>query len=838
MTAMRMVSSILVALLVIGNMLVLPASPAWADKGGSSHHDDGDDDHKGKGDDDHDNQGKGNDHDDDRGKGNDHDDDDDDVCRVEHDHDGHDHDDCDDDDDDDDDDDADAATCAAARCAVQEEIDEHCPCDQSNHGKYVACVAKVASKLEKHGDIPHGCHGSIVRCAAKSRCGFEGSVVCDVPSFGTCNVRTGKCVEMWWKACRSVRDCPTGTHCQIEHSARSCISEGGTVSSRNSCCVCEVSTTTTTTSLPASTTTRTSTTSTSTSSSTSTTAGPVCGNGIVEGNEQCDPPGSATCGSAGGALLCQATCICPGGSTTTSTSTTTTATTSSSTTTAGPVCGNGILGGDEQCDPPGSATCGSAGGALVCQGNCTCPGATTTTSTSTTVATTQPPTSTTATTTTTASTSSSTTTTSGPVCGNGILEPGEECDGSPGDAICPGSAGGGFAMMDTAQEVPTPFLYTASLDSAHEVPAPTVGSPAPTGTAGFALLANNTVRYTVRVQNLTGAPTAAHIHEAPVGTPGPVIVPLDPSAVTGTSGTFTGTSAVALSAAQVVTLNAGGLYVNVHTATNASGEIRGQIGGIPHATGVATFLLNPDHTLTYSVTFQNLSGPPIAAHVHEAAPGVPGPVRVPLNVSGAGTSGTIAGTSIVALTDDQVIAFLEGGLYVNFHTALNPSGELRGQILVGNRPTCNPNCTLNFDQCSATSTTTTSTNSTTTSSSTTSSSSSSSSSSTSTTSSTTSTSVTTTTMGSAGGAFVAEPTKLAVCTRAQCLIDRALASDACGQVRLPLRLRTRLRSAGSRLERQEAVTSSRQRRRLARTARKALTRVHKAATIATLPEGC
>src|SRR5262245_28829330 len=59
----------------------------------------------------------------------------------------------DDDDDDnqcDDDDSCNAPPdCQAARCAVRAELDERCPCDQSNHGKYVSCIARASKKLEK-----------------------------------------------------------------------------------------------------------------------------------------------------------------------------------------------------------------------------------------------------------------------------------------------------------------------------------------------------------------------------------------------------------------------------------------------------------------------------------------------------------------------------------------------------------------------------------------------------------------------------------------------------------------------------------------------------------------
>ena len=345
---------------------------------------------------------------------------------------------------------------------------------------------------------------------------------------------------------------------------------------------------------------------------------------------------------------------------------------------------------------------------------------TTTTTTSTTTSTITTSTSTTTTTSTVITTTTTTSTTTTTIdcrtlCGNGQIDPecNEACDGSSvGGAFCPGALADGTATLDTAQETPTPFLYTASLDAAQEVPTPTVGTPPPTGTASFALNADHTLRYSVSVQNLSGRPIAAHIHQAPAGTPGPVIVPLDTSAVTGTSGTFSGTSTVALTDAQVTALQAGGLYVNVHTTANSAGEIRGQIAALTPATGSAQFRVNADKTLTYTVRVQDLSGPPRAAHVHQGDAGVPGPVVIPLDPSAVtGTSGTFSGTS-APLSDALVSAFKAGGLYVNVHTALNGSGEIRGQIAVVNPVTCNPDCTLNFEGCTTTSTTTTTTTTT------------------------------------------------------------------------------------------------------------------------------
>src|SRR5262245_65418310 len=47
------------------------------------------------------------------------------------------------------------------------------------------------------------------------------------------------------------------------------------------------------------------------------------------------------------------------------------------------------------------------------------------------------------------------------------------------------------------------------------------------------------------------------------------------------------------------------------------------------ATAWATFVLNPDNTLTYFVNNQGLSA--VAAHIHEGPPGVSGPIIFPLS---------------------------------------------------------------------------------------------------------------------------------------------------------------------------------------------------------------
>jgi len=93
------------------------------------------------------------------------------------------------------------------------------------------------------------------------------------------------------------------------------------------------------------------------------------------------------------------------------------------------------------------------------------------------------------------------------------------------------------------------------------------------------------------------------------------------------------------------------------------------------ASGRFTATLNGT-SLTWRLTFRNLSGPATAAHIHVGARKVAGAVVVPL--CGPCTSPVTGGPT--TLTADQVKDLLAGKYYVNVHTAKNPAGEIRGQI--------------------------------------------------------------------------------------------------------------------------------------------------------------
>ncbi len=100
------------------------------------------------------------------------------------------------------------------------------------------------------------------------------------------------------------------------------------------------------------------------------------------------------------------------------------------------------------------------------------------------------------------------------------------------------------------------------------------------------------------------------------------------------------------------------------------------------ATGNATLTLEEDGTLTGEVTYQNLTGPPLFAHIHAAPAGMAGSALFTLTLpSPAGTSGTVT-VATRALSGEEQQALFGAGMYLNFHTPLNPDGELRGQITV------------------------------------------------------------------------------------------------------------------------------------------------------------
>lgn len=130
----------------------------------------------------------------------------------------------------------------------------------------------------------------------------------------------------------------------------------------------------------------------------------------------------------------------------------------------------------------------------------------------------------------------------------------------------------GVAGEDTGSAATTGL--TARLDAAQEVPRPAGARPGAEGTFAAALVrsgAGGTLSWRLVFQGLTGKATASHIHVGVRGRAGRVRVSLCGPCRSGARGS------ARVDANTVTALLAGNAYVNVHTARNAAGEIRGQI---------------------------------------------------------------------------------------------------------------------------------------------------------------------------------------------------------------------------------------------------------------------
>ena len=127
-------------------------------------------------------------------------------------------------------------------------------------------------------------------------------------------------------------------------------------------------------------------------------------------------------------------------------------------------------------------------------------------------------------------------------------------------------------------------LFDATLSGSQEVPAATTAG---SGKANVRYNPSTTMlSWSVTHSGLSGPVTAAHIHgPAAVGANAVPIVPFDVTGAgaSGTlTGTFTQTSFVTIPPDSLDKLmTSGNAYVNLHTAANAAGEIRGQLSRQP-----------------------------------------------------------------------------------------------------------------------------------------------------------------------------------------------------------------------------------------------------------------
>jgi hypothetical protein len=139
------------------------------------------------------------------------------------------------------------------------------------------------------------------------------------------------------------------------------------------------------------------------------------------------------------------------------------------------------------------------------------------------------------------------------------------------------------ALLSTTAANAEPVELLTILTPGQEVPTPTI----PTGInpAGIAVLtfdpAYNTLSVFAGWVDLSGEAMAAHLHVAPPGVAGPILVGLFTTPRPATDLFFTELTLTTTQATGLIeALRNGTLYINIHTALNRPGEIRGNFGRV------------------------------------------------------------------------------------------------------------------------------------------------------------------------------------------------------------------------------------------------------------------
>jgi hypothetical protein len=119
--------------------------------------------------------------------------------------------------------------------------------------------------------------------------------------------------------------------------------------------------------------------------------------------------------------------------------------------------------------------------------------------------------------------------------------------------------------------------------------------------------------------------------------------------------------------------------------------------------GSGTFraIIHEDGTITFTETFNNLTGSPLVSHIHFGEIHVAGGVMIflcggggqpacPAVSSGRIDNGTITAANVVGPAGQGITAgdlasalraIRQGAGYVNIHTTKFPGGEIRGQVI-------------------------------------------------------------------------------------------------------------------------------------------------------------
>ncbi|MFN0188499.1 MAG: CHRD domain-containing protein [Bacteroidia bacterium] len=241
------------------------------------------------------------------------------------------------------------------------------------------------------------------------------------------------------------------------------------------------------------------------------------------------------------------------------------------------------------------------------------------------------------------------------------------------------------------------YLYfDAALGGNQEVP------PVITGAKGAAAIKINasfdTLWYDISVTNLSGPITGAHFHNGVVLTTGAVVADLS-SSINGNRITGIVTGSV-LNSALLNKFFKAEIYLNVHTAQNPNGEIRGQVyrlaregytvalNGTQEVPSVSTNasgsgIVSVDRTQDnahFMFVINGLSA--TGAHFHNSVMGQNGGVVYDLTslIVNNGIFGYWRSSDATPFLVGNSVQFRNDSIYVNVHTVANPNGEIRGQV--------------------------------------------------------------------------------------------------------------------------------------------------------------
>lgn len=243
--------------------------------------------------------------------------------------------------------------------------------------------------------------------------------------------------------------------------------------------------------------------------------------------------------------------------------------------------------------------------------------------------------------------------------------------------------------------------------------------PVSTNAVGLAHISFNPIMdvlsYQIITVGLNDSLTGAHLHLGEPGISGPVIVDLSESD-TLNSFLLTGEiDQVMIPDSLMKYLLTSNIYINLHTAPNPDGVIRGHMRrylweGFTHsmdgmqeipsvvtsAKGGGFVTINPEGSkLHFMLAADYLSDTTTAAHFHAAPAGEEGAAIFTLSPYLSELKDSVTGHGSVfgeGFWDDQsnppldlaaVSLFTNDSIYINLHTSLAPNGEIRGQVIQG-----------------------------------------------------------------------------------------------------------------------------------------------------------